>query len=364
MVSPHEHTDDPVEMSRLLGRRRGPIRFTAAPVGVPFVLAPGLSAPGRVPLEAAVEAVLVDWVGQRDAGGIAVLTFERMAGMLRRFVVFAAATGVNEVADVDAALVQGFVDAPLGGKAGHPYVKRGQAPAPGTQAHRRAAIRLFFDTCRRLGLHDDDPTVGVGVPHQKRTQLTPLTPLEVGRLRKYSQALQSDSRRPAALALILAGASVVETAWVTHTDVDLTAGTVLLPGRGRRFTARVNTLGAWELAVIRHRLDHLAKEFRRKGGVPEGWPLAFPRPADTYPYTHLSPTAGMQITRLLAHAGMESTRPMAVSEYAANAVYALTGSIEQVAAFLGITSLDAARNLIDRGWQAQWAASIQQAGCL
>jgi len=55
-------------------------------------------------------------------------------------------------------------------------------------------------------------------------------------------------------------------------------------------------------------------------------------------------------------------RPRSVREYAANALYAELGSVEQVAHRLGVDSLDATARLIDRPWQARWGKHIRATG--
>jgi hypothetical protein len=51
-----------------------------------------------------------------------------------------------------------------------------------------------------------------------------------------------------------------------------------------------------------------------------------------------------------------------MQEYAANRCYALTNRVEDVAALVGMQSLDAAMRLIDPAWQASHAGTIRGQG--
>lgn len=94
---------------------------------------------------------------------------------------------------------------------------------------------------------------------------------------------------------------------------------------------------------------------------PERGPLALTRPLATYPLESVAPTVSTNLTRALTAAGVHrpGVRPRSVREYAANRLYALTGRIEDVAAHLGIESLDSARRLIDNQWQHRFAEAVR-----
>lgn len=80
------------------------------------------------------------------------------------------------------------------------------------------------------------------------------------------------------------------------------------------------------------------------------------RPVSAYPAESVAPTVSMNLSRGLKRAGITrvGVRPRSCREYAANAAYARTGRVEDVARHLGMASLDAAYRLLDEGWQQRW----------
>ncbi len=55
-------------------------------------------------------------------------------------------------------------------------------------------------------------------------------------------------------------------------------------------------------------------------------------------------------------------RPKSIREYAANELYARSERIEDVAAQLGVDSLDSAARLIDAAWQREWGDDLRRRG--
>lgn len=66
----------------------------------------------------------------------------------------------------------------------------------------------------------------------------------------------------------------------------------------------------------------------------------------------MAPTVSMNPSRAW-HARVSH---VPVFDRAANAVYARSGRVEDVAAQLGIASLDVAYRLVDENWQHRWAS--------
>jgi hypothetical protein len=97
---------------------------------------------------------------------------------------------------------------------------------------------------------------------------------------------------------------------------------------------------------------------------PESAPLAMHRPVGAYRAESVAPTVSMNLARALDRAGISraGVRPRSCREYAANVVYARTGRVEDVAAELGIASLDSACRLIEPYWQQCWAAALLTRG--
>jgi spore maturation protein CgeB len=95
-------------------------------------------------LAAAAEAVTGAWIAD---GVLAAQTPDKFGLLIRRFTRFAAAHDVTTLAAVDRALVAKFVAAK--GRTRHGVVSD---PAVATMHNRRAALRAFFRTARRLRL--------------------------------------------------------------------------------------------------------------------------------------------------------------------------------------------------------------------
>jgi site-specific recombinase XerD len=347
------------------GSRDGGIKFAPAGNRGAFVASPLAPDLATWPLHDAVDTVVKRWRAQALAGIGSVGTVNKYVAVLARFVAFAEALGVRSVADVTEDIVAAFVYAPLPSGRGRSPVLKGAAPAAGTAAVRKSAIGTLFRCLREDGLADMAPARGVKGGAQRRSRLRPATPTQVGQICDHAEAMNGASIPAGLVALMLSGASVAEAAWVTTSDLDVEHGTVRLPGQRGRYRSRVVVLGEWEKAVLTRRLASLRTEFAaaKNQGALADWPLAFPRPAGTYPYNHVSQTAGELVRDLITRSGLNVQKtgltPMSLTQYAVNRLYARTGSVEQVAAMYGIKDLNAARGLISDEWQDEWALAEQ-----
>lgn len=355
------------------GSRDGGVKF--APSGNRGAFIPSPAAPDLAtwPLRDAVDTVVKRWRAQALAGVGSVGTVNKYAAVLTRFVGFAEALGVLSVADVTEDVVAAFVYAPLPSGRGRSPILKGAAPAAGTAAVRKSAIGTLFRCLREDGLADMAPARGVKGGAQRRSRLRPATPAQVGQICDHAEAMDGKSVAAGLVALMLSGASVAEAAWVRVSDLDVEQGTVRLPGQRGRYRAREVILGGWETTILTRRLTSLRAEFTaaKNTAALADWPLAFPRPAGTYPYNHVSQTAGELVRDLITRSGLNVQKtgltPMSLTQYAVNRLYARTGSVEQVAAMYGIKDLNAARGLISDEWQGEWALAeqvIQAAGDL
>ncbi len=93
-------------------------------------------------------------------------------------------------------------------------------------------------------------------------------------------------------------------------------------------------------------------------------PLALSKPLAAYSDRVVAPLVSSNLSRAMGAAGIAraGVRPRSVREYAANAAYAQSGRIEDVAAFMGLSSLDTTRHLIDPQWQDQWGDHVRGGG--
>ncbi len=203
----------------------------------------------------------------------------------------------------------------------------------------------------------ENPTLGLRVDQQPSlVSPRPLTPGEALRLFSAGQLFPTDTLRPACVALALTGATHAEVARAVVADADLEAGVVRL-GCGTRFERTVDLNVAANVSLrARVRSQRLEWRRRKRSWDPELVPLAMHRPVSAYRADVVAPTVSMNLSRAMKRAGVtrEGVRPRSFREYAANAVYARTGRVEDVAEVLGIVSLDAAYGLIDWEWQRHW----------
>jgi integrase len=227
---------------------------------------------------------------------------------------------------------------------------------------RLAALRSAFDAliAAEAAVENRAANVQVGrspsdvVPH-------PLTPIEVERLRVAGRLNPRDTLRPACAALALTGATHMEIASTVVADFDSAGGRVCL-GRTTMSERVVNLDTATSMALAAR--IRFVRWAAAAAWDPDSAPLAMHRPVGAYQADSVAPTVSMNLSRALRRAGIArpGVRPRSCREYAANAVYARTGRVEDVAAQLGIVSLDSAFRLIDPDWQRRWGAHFGPRG--
>ncbi len=275
----------------------------------------------------AVEAVAARLLAD---GAVSEQSFERLVELMGRFAGFVSTGhGVTDLAAVTRSMVDEFVDAPT---------STGGTPSATVRHLRRCAVRLLFRTARHMGLVDGDPTLDLELPARRPPAARPLTNAEVERCRAASLYLFEATRLPAAWALAEAGIRTGELAKVTVADVDLEAGVVHAPGC-RSALARTAPLTDWGTAQLGRRLRALPSE--------PGRPLTYEGDGSDKSKQAASCIA---LTDCLTRAGLgkdPAVRPVSVAAWAGRRVFDETGRIDQVAARLGMRSLDRAARLID-----------------
>lgn len=274
----------------------------------------------------AVEAIAAHLVAEE---AVSEQSFERLVELMGRFAGFVSTGhGVTDLAAVNQSMVDEFVDAPT---------STGQTPSATVRHLRRCAVRLLFRTARQLGLVDSDPTLDLELPARRPTAARPLTDAEVERCRAAALYLFDATRLPAAWALAEAGIRTGELAKVTVADVDFDAGVVHAPGC-RSAAARAVPLTEWGAAQVGRRLRALPSD-----------------PARTLTYEGDGSDKSKQaasciaITDCLTRAGLSqdpAVRPVSVTAWAGRKLFEETARIDEVAARLGMRSLDRAARLI------------------
>ncbi len=274
----------------------------------------------------AVEAVAAHLVA---GDAVSEQSFERLVELMGRFAGFVSTGhGVTDLVGVTRSMVDEFVDAPT---------STGETPSATVRHLRRCAVRLLFRKARQLGLVDSDPTLDLELPARRPTPARPLTDAEVERCRAAALYLFEATRLPAAWALAEAGIRTGELAKVTVADVDLDAGVVHAPGC-RSAAARTAPLTEWGAAQLGRRLRALPSD-----------PVQLLTYEGDGSQKSKQASSCIAITDCMTRAGLgpdPAVRPVSVTAWAGRKVFDETGHIDQVAARLGMRSLDRAARLI------------------
>jgi site-specific recombinase XerD len=274
---------------------------------------------------------LVDTVlaNAASTGDLAASTYAEFADGMRRLALFLErGMGITDASAIGEAEVWAFIRSSRVG---------GGKPSLSQMHNRRTVCRYLFRTARVLGLSSTDPTAAVELPPRGRAPARPLTDEEIQLCRSSSLFHPADRRHPAAWGLAEATARSHEIARVQVRDVAVDSGTVSLPGSPQSEPRTVG-LTDWGLTQIRRSLEHVGRSadeplvpFRSKK-VPRA-------------------SASMTVIEVLTRAGIKApdVRPISVAAWRGASAYAEGASIEEVAALLGMRSLDRTAALIGLG---------------
>ncbi|WP_084270551.1 site-specific integrase [Mycobacterium avium] len=288
-------------------------------------------------LATAVDAVTGAWIAD---GVLAAQTLDKFELLTRRFARFAAAHDIITLAAVDRPLLTKFVAAK--GRTRHGVVSEA---AVATMHNRRAALRAFFRTARRLGLTLDDPTIDIDVPARASTAQRPLSEDEAALVRLFSERA-TPTRHAATAALLLAGAHTSELGHVTAADLDPQNPVVWVHGSSKH-RARTLTLDRWSMRVLTERATHLTR------------PLPSPTPSPVLctgaagSDAHKQARVCVTVREIFTRAGLSDNpgvRPASLTAYAACRAFDRTGRIEDAARLIGSASLDTTAALIGYNW--------------
>lgn len=284
----------------------------------------------------AVDTVVAAWTVD---GAMSPQTLDKFALLARRFTRFAAAHDVTTLAGADTQLVTKFVAAK--GRSRHGTVG---AAAVATMHNRRAALRAFFRTARRLGLTLDDPTTDIDLPDREATTVRPLHDDEAALVRLFAEHA-TPTRHAATTALLLAGAHTSELGHIRITDIDTTNHTVWAHG-STKHRPRQLILDTWAQRVLTQRITHLSEQ----GGNPETIVCTGSEGSDAQRQARVCVTVRDVLTR----AGLSTTpgiKPSSLTAHAARRAFDDSGRIEAAARLLGSGSLDGVATLIGYQWR-------------
>lgn len=269
-----------------------------------------------------------------DARWVSEAQAKRVVEQARRFGGFAKrAFGVGDLDAVTPSMAAAFVSAPALG---------GSAPSSGQQRSRQAAIRALYRAGRGAGFTAIDPAMDLRLLPLTSLRARPLTDDEVVECRASSQWSLGATRRSTTLALAEATCRSGEIPRVLREDVDPNTGLVTIRGGGR-CAPRLGRLTPWGLDQVFARLAVIADT--------PSTPLVY---EGTDARVGGLVSANSTITQVLQRAGLghePDVRPSSVVAWAGSKVLESTGRIEDVAAALGLKSLDSAATFIGWDWQ-------------
>lgn len=286
-------------------------------------------------LVTAVDTVVAAW--SLD-GAMSAQTLDKFALLTRRFTRFAHAYDVTTLAGADTDLVAKFIAAK--GRSRHGAV--GPA-AVATMHNRRAALRAFFRTARRLGLTLEDPTTDIDLPEREATTVRPLDDEEAALVRLFAEHA-TPTRHAATAALLLAGAHTSELGHIRIADIDTTAHTAWAHG-STKHRPRQLPLDTWARRVINQRITHLIDQ----GAGPDAIVCTGSDGSDAQRQARVCVTVRDVLTR----AGLSATpgiKPSSLTAHAALRAFEDTGRIEESARLTGSGSLDGTAALIGYQW--------------
>ena len=253
---------------------------------------------------------------------------------------------VRFLARLDAREVESFADATELDCAEFLWspTRRSRIPATHTMHVRRSALRAFFSTAAQLELCPTDPTVGLIVPPKTGRACRPLDADEMMLVQLTALArVMNPLRTASVVALAGATATTGELPQITWRDVDLDAGTIVLPG-AFPIAPRTGHLSDWGAG-------QLARFKQKTGGVGDDPVVHRGRSA---PDSHVGQASmSRMLGRLLADAGLTDIdiKPTSIRLYRPAALVADGGKIEDAALMLGVGSLDAAADAIAYRWR-------------
>jgi integrase/recombinase XerC len=161
----------------------------------------------------------------RDERGLSAHTVAAYRRDVNQFLTFAARAGVTDPALVEPLLLRRFL-----------ALQRTRGLAAASIARKGAALRACFRFLVRRGLVGDDPAAALGVPRGSRRLPVVLKPGQVDRLLAGPQPVDPVGLRDRAILELLyaTGIRVGELCGLRLVDVDLTADTVRVLGKGAK----------------------------------------------------------------------------------------------------------------------------------
>jgi len=286
------------------------------------------------------------------------LTLHKMAPALRRFGAFAAVYGAETLADVDGDLCQRWCTAAKSKGRSPSLAGHGERASIASSNARKVMLHAFFTTCQAIGLTDRDPSVSVDLPPRTTRGYRPLTEAEAGRCRKVAHQRFSETLLPAGTGLALRGVTTAEMAAIRVQDCYPQSGRVWAHGGGVRTAPRWVALDRYAVDAVTARIAYHAARVAPQD-LPGTLLLYKPKNPDAPGQKRQGATC-MQLARVLQLAGLAgdvTVRPGSFVEYAATVLFAESRNLPDVAAALGMSSLDAIADALQHDWRTEHAVT-------
>lgn len=266
-----------------------------------------------------------------ELGVMAPISLVRVADLIRGFANYLAASGVASSCEITEAHASAFVRS---------LTRSKTEPSVATMHLRRTALRIFFREANALGVVSVDLTASVPLPPRSYRDLRPMTDGEIERCRSFAERMKGETRYAVAWALAEATARVAELGAIRAEDLDLEEGQVWIGGSSNT-DARWSTLTDWGVNQLRHVMMSRSKP-------PPDRSLLKPGTTSRASIHEL-------VASTLRQASLARTpgvRPNSIPAWRGAAELANGASIDEVAALLGMRSLDRAANFIGFDWRA------------
>lgn len=251
-------------------------------------------------------------------------TTARVGDLMRRFATRLRAQDRHSLLDASLEDCAAFVWAPT---------RRARPPSLHTVHLRRTALHGLYQTLGTLDPSTPNPAALLILPARPVNAARPLRDSEMALVRTAALGRGRESSRAcAALALAEATATTGEIALARWGDLDLTRGSVSLPG-APPVRAREAHISDWGAAT-------LARMSRRGLAAPDSWVVS--RHGDYHDVHSAQAAMANLLTRVLCAAGLddEHVRPTSIRLWAARRTLGRDGVVAAARA-LGIASLDA-----------------------
>lgn len=266
-----------------------------------------------------------------ELGVLAPISLIRVADLIRGFANLLEASGVESSGDITEAHASAFVRS---------LTRSKTEPSVATMHLRRTALRIFFREAKAFGVGSVDLTTNIALPPRSYRDLRPLTDREIERCRSFAEHKKGEARYAMAWALAEATARVAELGAIRARDLDLGRRRVWIGGSANT-DARWSELTDWGG-------DQLQRVVMSRLKPPPDRSLLMPGTTSRGSVHEL-------VASTLRRAGLAKTpgvRPNSIPAWRGTAELDNGASIDEVAALLGMRSLDRAAAFIGFDWRA------------